>query len=95
MRGLLKEGKKRFTDEQEEYIGALIREVEAGGFPKQTAKVARKDLEQAGTDNPLKMLAILQKNIPRSDLEKSAPTKSAAQTAGPREVILSEYFKAK
>ena len=41
--------------------------------------------------NPLKMLAVLQKNIPIKLLEGHY-AESAAHTFGPREVILSEYL---
>lgn len=95
LKGLLKEGEEQFTEEQASYLKMLVREVKIGGFPKQTAKVAKNDLNKEEVDNPLKMLATLQKRIPKSDLEKELPTESAAQTAGPRKVILSEYFKAK
>ena len=41
--------------------------------------------------NPLKIIAVLQKNI-SSDFLKDSPAISSAQTSGPREVILSEYL---
>jgi len=41
--------------------------------------------------NPLRILGVLRKNIP-SDLLKEHIAERSAQTSGPREVILSEYF---
>jgi len=41
--------------------------------------------------NPLRILAVLQKNIALEFLQEHL-SESAAQTSGPREVILSEYL---
>jgi len=84
---------RKFTDDQELYLRKVMKEVEEGGLPKQTTK---KTLQELGKEiktgfNPLKVLAVLQKNIP-SDLLKEHISESSAQTTGPREVILSEYF---
>ena len=46
---------------------------------------------KTGQPNPLKVLALLQTNVPDEFLE-SHVAESAAHTAGPREVILSEYL---
>jgi len=43
------------------------------------------------TINPLTILAVLQKNIAPEFLQEHL-SESAAQTSGPREVILSEYL---
>ena len=68
--------------------------LEEGALPKQTAKTVLKALEKelkTGKPNPLKVLAVLQNNIPDEFLE-SHIAESAAHTSGPREVILSEYL---
>jgi len=49
-----------------------------------------KEIKQ-GPPNPLKVLALLQNNIPSEFLE-SHIAENAAYTFGPREVILSEYL---
>lgn len=84
---------RKFTEDQEIYLRKVIREVEEGGLPKQTTKNTLKELQKELKNglNPLKILGVLQKNIP-SDLLKEHIVESAAQTSGPREVILSEYL---
>ena len=70
-----------------------MREIEEGGLPKQTTKKTLRELKKELKNglNPSKILGVLQRNIP-SDLLKEHIAESAAQTSGPREVILSEYF---
>ena len=62
-------------------------------MPKQTSKRIIKELEKELKKriNPLRILAILKMNIP-SEFLRETITQSLAQTSGPREVILSEYF---
>jgi len=84
---------RQFTEEQEEFIRKVMRELESGGLPKQTAKKALKEMNATIKQgaNPLQMLGVLQKNIPAELLEAHI-AESAAHTFGPREVILSEYL---
>ncbi|MBU2564244.1 helicase [Patescibacteria group bacterium] len=84
---------RRLTEDQEAYLGQIMRQLIEGGFPKQTTKRTLKELDLVLKDgiNPLKIIAVLQKNIP-NELLKEHVSESAAQTFGPREVILSEYF---
>ena len=81
----------QFTDDQETYVRNLIAQVEEGGLPKQTTKKVMQELTKANTQNPLKILAILQANIP-VEFTQSHYAENSAQTVGPREVILSEYL---
>ena len=67
----------------------VITLIEEGGLPKQTAKTLVKELGNEA--NPLKILAKLKTNI-APDFFKEPVAESAAQTSGPREVILSEYL---
>ncbi len=81
-----------YTDDDELYIKKVIRLIEEGGLPGQTTKTLVKELSKE--TNPLKILAKLRMNIaPEFFTETIA--ESAAQTAGPREVILSEYMVGK
>jgi len=84
---------RKFTEDQELYLRKVMREIEEGGLPKQTTKRTLQELNRELKNglNPLRILGVLQKNIP-SDLLKEHIAESAAQTSGPREVILSEYF---
>ncbi len=68
-------------------------QLEEGGIPKQTAKKTLQEVnkELKNAVNPLKILVILQKNIPLEFLREHI-SESAVQTFGPREVILSEYL---
>lgn len=85
---------QQYTEEQETYFMRVINRLEAGALPKQTASTVLKVLNnelKTGTPPSLKVLALLQKNIPHKLLE-SHIAESAARTQGPREVILSEYL---
>jgi hypothetical protein len=84
---------RQFADDQEDFIKKVMRELESGGLPKQTAKKALKEMNTTVKQgaSPLQMLGILQKNIP-PELLKAHIAESAAYTFGPREVILSEYL---
>ncbi len=84
---------KGFTEEEESYVGQVIKELEEGGLPKQTTKNLLKEMDEELKKeiNPRKILAILKKNIPTEFLQESI-THGLAKTFGPREVILSEYF---
>jgi hypothetical protein len=81
-----------YTEDDELYIKQVIKLIEEGGLPKQTTKTLQKELSKEL--NPIKILGILKKNIP-SDFFKETAAESAAQTSGPREVILSEYLVGK
>lgn len=78
-----------YTEDDELYIKDVTRQIEEGGLPKQITKVLHKSLSREA--NPMRILAILRKHIPPEFLLDTA-TESAAQTSGPREVILSEYL---
>lgn len=81
-----------YTEDDELYIREVIKLIEEGGLPKQTTKTLQKALSKEIT--PIKILGILKKKIP-SEFFKEAMAESAAQTSGPREVILSEYLVGK
>ncbi len=83
---------RKFTEEQEDYLRKLISQLEEGGIPKQTAKTTLTELRKSYiTDtNPLKLLAIIQKNIPAKFLESHYI--EGTETYSNREVILSEYL---
>lgn len=78
-----------YTEDDESYIKSVIKLLQEGGLPKQTTKTILKKINNEA--NPLKILAYLRAHIaPEFFLETQA--ESLAQTAGPREVILSEYL---
>jgi superfamily II DNA or RNA helicase len=87
---------KGFTDEDELYLREVITLIEEGGLPRQTAKTLVKELnkEIGNETNPLKILAKLKMNV-APEFFKEPVAESAAQTSGPREVILSEYLVSK
>lgn len=86
---------KGYTEGDEAYLESVIRELQDGGIPKQTLKDTMKlfKKEMEGGVHPLKMIAVLRTSIPE-EFFKEILASSAAKTAGPREVILSEYFTA-
>ena len=85
---------RQFTEDQELYLKKVMQQLEEGGLPKQTTKrtlqALQKEIKTNG-NQPLRILGVLQKNISEELLE-SHIAESTAQTFGPREVILSEYF---
>ena len=83
---------KGYTEDDELYIRKVMGLIEDGGLPKQTAKTLVKELSKES--NPLKILAKLKTNI-APEFFKEPIAESAAQTSGPREVILSEYLLGK
>jgi superfamily II DNA or RNA helicase len=85
--------RRQFTDDQELYLKKAVARLEEGGLPKQTAKTALAALgeEIKKGINPLKILAVLEANIPKLLLE-SHFAESAGRNSGKREVILSEYL---
>lgn len=84
---------QRLTDDQEYYLDRVVGKIEEGGIPKQTAKNTLKALNDLGAQmvNPLKVLAVLQTNIPERLLE-SHYVESTPRSTGKREVILSMYL---
>lgn len=84
---------RQLTDEQEDYLHKVKIQLEEGGIPKPTAKKTLAELKKVlkDTASPLKVVAVLQKDIPEKFLE-SHLSENLANTAGPREVILSEYL---
>jgi hypothetical protein len=88
---------RQLTEEQEEYLARVRKQLEEGGLTKQTTKrtlqALQKEIKENGF-NPLRVLGILQTHIPSALLEGHI-AESAAQTFGPHEVILSEYFSGK
>jgi superfamily II DNA or RNA helicase len=84
---------QQLTDDQESYVSLVMGRLEEGGLPKQTAKTTLKSLTELGTQmiNPLKVLAVLQTNIPVRLLE-SHYAEQNPRSMGKREVILSMYL---
>ncbi len=87
---------KQLTDDQEMYLKKIFIRLEEGGLPKQTTKETLKALNEldAEMQNPLKVLAILQTNIPSRLLERHYVEQNP-HTSGKREVILSMYLSGK
>jgi superfamily II DNA or RNA helicase len=81
-----------YTEDDEVYVQELTCLIEEGALPKQTTKTLVKAL--TGQTDPLKILGILKTNVPAAFF-KDTMAESSAQTAGPREVILSEYLVGK
>lgn len=84
---------RQLTDDQEHYLKTVLKQLEEGGLPKQTAKNTIKALNELGTElvNPFKVLATLQSNIPQRLLQ-SHYAEETTTVSGKREVILSMYL---
>lgn len=79
-----------FTEDDEQYIKDVIRLISEGGLPKFTLKTLVKELSDEL--DPFQILGKLKKNIAPDFFEETF-IESAAQTSGPKEVILSEYLR--
>jgi len=79
----------QYTEDDEEFVGKIIRLVDEGSLPKRTAKDVAARLKKE--IEPLKVLAILRRGIKR-ELFQASPVAQAGQALAPREVILSSYL---
>jgi len=84
---------RQFTDDQELYLNKVLKRIEEGNIPKQTAKQTLKALNGLRNEiiNPFKVLAVLQTHIPAKFLEEHYAEQNPA-VFGKREVILSLYL---
>jgi len=87
---------QRFTEDQEDYLKKVIKQLEKGAIPKQTTKKALKALQDLNQDltNPVRVLAVIQFTIPERLLE-SHYAEYSRRLSGRREVILSLYLTRK
>jgi superfamily II DNA/RNA helicase/HKD family nuclease len=79
---------KGFTDEDDIFLKLALSAFESGIIPKNTSKRIKGKIEKE--INPLKVLAVLRKNIPGSILNINHPGRATEHDN--REVILSEYI---
>ena len=82
---------QQFTEDDKEFVGKVIRLVEDGSLPKATAKKVAAALKKLENLMPLKVLAVLRRNI-TPELFQITPVAHASQALAPREVILSSYL---
>ena len=87
---------QKLTEDQELYLKKILTQLEEGGLPKQTTKKTLKALDELKNEimNPLKILAVLQMNIPERFLAEHYAERHS-QSSGKREVILSMYLTGK
>lgn len=79
----------QFTEDDEEFVGKVIRLVEDGSLPKATAKKVAAALKKE--IKPLGVLHILRRHI-KPEFFQVTPVAHASQALAPREVILSSYL---
>jgi len=79
----------QFTEDDEEFVGKVVRLLEDGAVPKATAKKVAAALKRE--IQPLKVLAILRRHI-KHEFFQTSPAAQASQALAPREVILSSYL---
>lgn len=80
---------KAFTDDDEAFVRQVALLLEDGALPKQTTKKVADALKK-GTIDPLKVLGILRRDIPR-EFFAATRTDVARLGGSPREVILSSF----
>jgi len=92
LRALLKNS-KQLTEDQENYMKRLIERLEEGAIPKKTIQKVNQAIKKLGEEiqNPLKVVAILQKEISPAFL-KSHLVEKVISTDEKGEVILSLYL---
>lgn len=81
----------QFTEDDEAFVGQVIRLVEEGSLPKATAKKVATALKKPENLLPLKVLTVLRRDI-KPEFFQAAPVAHAGQAVAPREVILSSYL---
>ena len=97
---IIRKDLRPFTEEQEAYFKKVMDRLKEGALTKPTVKTALKAVEKeiakakkaSGSPKPLKILALLQGNIPDELLKKHLSEQSSGSKDKPREVILSEYL---
>ena len=82
---------QQFTEDDEEFVGKVIRLMEDGALPKATAKKVAAALKQPENLPPLKVLAVLRRDI-KHEFFQASPAAHASQSLAPREVILSSWL---
>jgi hypothetical protein len=80
---------QQFTEDDEEFVGKVIRLLEDGALPKPTTKKIAAALKNE--IQPLKVLAILRRDVAREFFQTSAAA-HIGQSLAPREVILSSFL---
>ncbi|MCL5096705.1 MAG: SWF/SNF helicase family protein [Candidatus Omnitrophica bacterium] len=84
---------QQFTEDDEEFVGKVIRLIEDGSLPKATAKKVAVSLKKPENLPPLKVLAVLRRDI-KHEYFRASPAAHASQALAPREVILSSWLVA-
>lgn len=82
---------QQFTEDDELFVGKVIRIVEDGSLPKATAKKVAAALKKPENLLPLKVLAVLRRDI-KPEFFQAAPLATGSQVLAPREVILSSWL---
>lgn len=85
--------RSKLTDEQELYLKEVLKNLNEGGLPKQTAKKTFQALNNLGDAiiNPFKVITVLQMHIPDELLRQHYAEKGNSKSAF-REVILSLFL---
>jgi hypothetical protein len=81
----------QFTEDDEEFVGKVIRLLEEGALPKPTSKKVAAALKKPENLLPLKVLAVLRRDI-KWEYFQASPAAHASQALAPREVILSSWL---
>lgn len=81
----------QFTEDDEVFVSNVIRLLEDGALPKATAKKLAATLKKPENLQPLKVLAVLRRDI-NPALFQPSPAAHANQALAPREVILSSFL---
>ncbi|MBI4660211.1 MAG: helicase [Verrucomicrobia bacterium] len=84
-------GCQQFTEDDEEFVSKVIRLIEDGSLPKATAKKVAASLKKPENLPPLKVLAVLRRDI-KPEYFQASPAAHASQALAPREVILSSWL---
>lgn len=85
---------KQLTEDQEKYLEEIMRKLDEGDLPKKTLQNVMKELRILGHNiqDPLKVVGVLQRQIPRVFLEEHHAKSSQVSEKSKGEVILSLYL---
>jgi hypothetical protein len=82
---------QQFTEDDDEFVGKVIRLVEDGSLPKATAKKIAAALKKPESLQPLKVLPVIRRDV-KYEFFQASPAPHASQALAPREVILSSWL---
>jgi superfamily II DNA or RNA helicase len=81
----------QFTEDDEEFVAKVTRLLDEGALPRATAKRIATAMKKPENLQPLRVLAVLRRNV-KEEFFQASPVSHGSQALATREVILSSFF---